>query len=83
MLSQLLVQLQASQGFCSEEEGNNICWCTKVSAVTYRGFGGSDSRSVVAEDVRLWVVTPCFNSAFFGKIPLNGNGFRKESSIRH
>lgn len=58
-------------------------WHTKVSLVTYRGFGGSDSRSVVVRVVRLWVVTPHFNSAFFGKIPPNESGFRKESSTRH
>lgn len=84
VLPQLLVQLQASQGFCSEEEGNNICWHAKVwLLVTCRGFEASDNRSVVAKDVRLWVVTPCFNSAFFGKITPNGSGFRKESFMRH
>lgn len=41
------------------------------------GFGGSDSSSLVAKEVRLWVVTPGFNSAFFGKIPPNGSGFKK------
>lgn len=68
MVPKLLVPLWAGPGSYSEEGEITLLWCAKVLPVSYRGAGGSESRSVVGKEAskkdsggkqgRRWVVTP-------------------------